>query len=109
MASKYHFRRYRLSKNHPFLVVLVIEETDSNGSLLISGFNMTRSITYVLSRPNKFIRIENPNPFDDAECFVCVDALKDKPGKYFSKPLKDWSLSEDDEKVIDELVQHKLK
>ena len=38
-----------------------------------------------------------------------VDALKDKPIKYFSKPLKDWSLSEEDEKVIDDLVQQKLK
>ena len=109
MASKYHFRRYRLSKNHPFLVALVIEEINSNGKVLISGFNMTRSVTYVLSRPNKFIRIENPNPLDDADCFICVDALKDRPLKYFSKPLKDWSLSEEDEKVIDDLVQQKLK
>ena len=109
MASKYHFRRYRLSKNRPFLVALVIEEINSNGKVLISGFNMTRSVTYVLSRPNKFIRIENPNPLDDADCFICVDALKDKPLKYFSKPLKDWSLSEEDEKVIDDLVQQKLK
>ena len=56
--------------------------------MLISGFNMTRSITYVLSKPNKFIRIDNPNPLDDDECYICVDALKDKPMKYFSKPLK---------------------
>ena len=38
-----------------------------------------------------------------------VDALKDKPMKYFSKPLKGWALSEEDEKVIDELVKQKLK
>ena len=109
MPSKYHFRRYRLSQNDPFLVALVTEETDSNGKVLISGFNMTRSITYVLSRPNKFIKIDNPNPLDDADCYICVDALKGKPLKYFSKPLKDWSLSEEDEIVIDELVQQKLK
>ena len=109
MQSKYHFRRYRLSQNHPFLVALVIEEKDENGKVLISGFNMTRSITYVLSRPNKFIRIDNPNPLDDAVCYICVDALKDKPMKYFSKPLKNWTLSEEDEKVIDELVKQKLK
>ena len=109
MQSKYHFRRYRLSQNHPFLVALVTEEKDENGKVLISGFNMTRSITYVLSRPNKFIRIDNPNPLDDAECYVYVDALKDKPMKYLSKPLKDWALSEEDEKVIDELVKQKLK
>ena len=109
MPSKYHFRRYRLSQNHPFSVALVTEETESNGKVLISGFNMTRSITYVLSRPNKFIKIDNPNPLDDADCYICVDALKGKPLKYFSKPLKDWSLSEEDEIVIDELVQQKLK
>ena len=109
MQSKYHFRRYRLSQNHPFKVALVTEEIDSNGKILISGFNMTRSITYVLSRPNKFIKIDSPNPLDDADCFIYVDALKDKPIKYFSKPIKDWSLSEEDEKVIDELVKQKLK
>ena len=38
-----------------------------------------------------------------------VDALKNKPLKYFSRPLKDWSLSEEDEKIIDELVKQKLK
>ena len=34
MQSKYHFRRYRLSQNHPFLVALVIEEKDENGKVL---------------------------------------------------------------------------
>ena len=61
---------------------------DENGKVLISGFNMTRSITYVLSEPNKFIRIDNPNPLDDAKCYICVNALKDKLMKYFSKSLK---------------------
>ena len=109
MQSKYHFRRYRLSQNHPFKIVLVTEKIDSDGKTLISGFNMTRSITCVLSRPNKFIKIDSPSPLDDADCFICVDALKIKPIKYFSKPIKDWSLSEEDEKVIDELVKQKLK
>ena len=58
-----------LSQNHPFLVALVTEEKDDNGKVLIFDFNMTRSITYVLSKPNKFIRINNPNPLDDAECY----------------------------------------
>ena len=108
MASKYHFRKYRLSQNHPFLVALVTEENDENGKVLISGFNMTRSITYVLTKPHKFIKIENPNPEDDADCFICVDAIKNKPLKYFSKPLKTWSLSDEDESRIDNLVKHKL-
>ncbi len=109
MDSKYHFRRYRLSRNHPFLVALVIEESERDGKFLITGFNMTRSIAYVLSRPNKFVKIDNPNPDDDADCYVCVDALKNKPIKYFSKPLKNWSLSQEDEAIIDDLVRQKLK
>jgi hypothetical protein len=109
MVQKYHFRRYRLSQNHPFLVALITESVEKDGQKLVSGFNMTRSLTYVLSRPNKFIRIDNPRPMDDSDCFLCVDALKNKPIKYFSKPLKDWSLSEEDEKRIDEPVKQKLK
>ena len=54
--------------------MLLTEEKDDNGKVLISGFNMTRSITYVLSKPNKFIRIDNPNPLDDAECYSYVYA-----------------------------------
>lgn len=106
--KKYHFRRYKLSKNHPFLVAIITETKDENGKILLSGFNMTRSVSYVLTKPNKFIRIENPNPNDDADCFVCVDAIKDKPLKYFSKPLTNWELSEDDIKQIDELVNTKI-
>ena len=51
----------------------------------------------------------NNSALDDMRFDGYVDALKDKPIKYFSKPLKDWSLSEEDEKVIDDLVQQKLK
>ena len=71
-----------------FPFIKVTEEKDDNGKVLISGFNMTRSITYVLSKPNKFIRIDNANPLDDAKCYSYVYALKYKPMKYFSKPLK---------------------
>ena len=88
MKSKYRFRKYRLSQNHPFLVAIVTKETDQNGKTYISGFNMTRSASYVSTRPTKFIKINNPNPEDNGDCFVCVDALKNKPIKYFSKPLK---------------------
>jgi len=105
---KYHFRKYRLSRNHPFLVAVITESTSEDGKILLSGFNMTRSITYVLLRPSKFIRIENPNPSDDADCFVCIDPIKDKPIKYFSKPIKNWELSDDDIKQIDELVKTRL-
>lgn len=108
ITTKYHFRRYRLSQNHPFLVAVITESKDENGKVYLSGFNMTRSIEYVLSRPNKFIRISNPNPNDDAMCFICVDAIKGKPLKYFSKPLLNWELSDEDIKAIDDLVKSKI-
>ena len=105
--SKYHFRRYRLSQNHPFLVALVFENK-SNGKKYISGFNMTHSVKYVQSRRNKFIQINNPNPLDDIDCYVSVDPIKNKPEKYFSKPIKNWKLSEVDENKIDKLVKQKF-
>ena len=108
MMDKYHFRRYRISKNHPFLVVLIVESTNENGETLVSGFNMTRSISYVLSRPNKFIRIDNPNPVDDSDCYLCVDIIRNKPIKYFSSPIKNWKLSEEDISTIDDLVKRKM-
>ena len=106
--SKYHFRRYRLSQNHPFLVAIVFEDK-IKGKKYISGFNMTHSLKYVESRKNKFIQIQNPNPFDDIDCYVSTDPIKNKPEKYFSKPIKKWVLSEKDEIKIDELVKQKFQ
>ena len=106
--KKYHFRYYRKSLYHPFLVAIVIESEDNNGKTVLSGFNMTRSIEMVLKDPSKFIRIDNPNPNDDAQCYVCVDPIKNKPLKLFTRPIRDWELSEEDEQAIDELVEEKL-
>ena len=106
-GKKYHFRYYRKSINHPFLVALVIESTE-NGKIYLSGFNMTRSIEMVLKDPDKFIRIQNPNPNDDAPCFVCVDPIKDKPLKLFTRPIRDWELTSEDEKAIDYLIKIRL-
>ena len=106
-GKKYHFRYYRKSVYHPFLVALVIE-SEINGKVYLSGFNMTRSIEMVLKDPEKFIRIENPNPNDDAPCFVCVDPIKNKPLKLFTRPIRDWELSDNDEKAIDYLFNNKL-
>ena len=58
--------------------------------------------------PNDFIRIQNPNPEDDADCFVQKAGIKNKPLKLFSSPIKGWRLSKEDEKIIDELVKAKL-
>ena len=107
-GKKYHFRYYRKSQNHPFLVAVVIELEGKGGKALLSGFNMTRSIEMVLKSPDKFIRISNPNPEDDALCFVCVDPIKDKPLKLFTRPIRDWVLTGEDEKAIDELIKEKL-
>ena len=107
--KKYHFRYYRKTLNHPFLVAIVVELENENGKALISGFNLTRSIEMVLKNPSKFIRINNPNPNDDAPSFVSVDFVKNKPLKYFSRPIRDWELSPEDEIAIDELVKEKMK
>ena len=107
-GKKYHFRYYRKSVYHPFLVAIVVESKDNDGKAILSGFNMTRSIEAVLKNPSKFIRINNPNPNDDAPCFVCVDPIKDKPLRYFTRPIRDWELSDEDEGVIDDLVKERL-
>ncbi len=101
---KYHFRRYKVTKGHPFLVVVVNETTDEKGRTLLSGFNLTHSVEYVLTRPNKYIRIENPNPTDDAYCYLNTDMVKDKPITKFTKPIPDWEISEEDIKQIDEIL-----
>ena len=106
--EKYHFRYYRKSINHPFLVALVMEQEDDEGKILISGFNVTRSIEKVLKKPTKFIRIENPSPNDDAPSFICIDPIKNKPLKFFTRPIKDWKLSIEDQATIDELVKEKF-
>ena len=108
-GKKYHFRYYRKSGNHPFLVAIIIElQNEKDGDAIISGFNMTRSVEMVIRNPSKFIRIKNPNPNDDAPSFVCVDPIKNKPLKLFTRPIRDWELADEDERLIDELVNRKL-
>ncbi len=97
-----------MSQYHPFLVALVVESVDNDNKAILSGLNLTRSVEMVLKNPSKFIRIDNPNPNDDAACFVCVDPIKNKPLKHFTRPIRDWELSEEDEKTIDKLVEEKL-
>ena len=106
--EKYHFRYYRPSQNHPFLVALVKENIGEDGKVYLSGFNVTHSFTMFYKNPNDYIKIQNPNPEDDADCFVQKAGIKDKPLKLFSNPIKGWRLSEEDEKLIDELVNDKL-
>ena len=67
---------------------------------------MTRPIEMVLKDPGCFIRIKNPNPNDDAPCYVCVFPIKDKPLKLFTRPIRDWELSDEDIQTIDDLVKN---
>ena len=106
-TDRYHFRYYRKSVNHPFLVVMIIKEEEKEGKYIISGFSLTHSAELVLKRPSRFIRfVENPNPNDHEPSYFCID-LKSDSSKYFSEPIKKWHLSKKDEAIIDELLKKK--
>ena len=108
-SDKYHFRYYRKSVNHPFLVVLVASVEEEDGKFLLTGFSLTHSAEVVLKRPSRFIRFKtNPNPDDSDPSFLCVNVVSDAKSKYFSEPLKKWHLCEEDEKAIDEIVERML-
>lgn len=106
--SKYHFRYYRRTKYHPFLVVLVTNENEEGNVVRISGFNMTSSTLKFLERPSRFIKLnKNPNPETDAESYVSIDYIENQPAKWFTRPIRGWKLSKEDEIKIDELLKKK--
>ena len=108
--SKYHFRYYRKTQYHPFLVVLVTSENGNGGDIRISGFNMTSSTLKFLERPSRFIKLDkNPNPESDAESYVSIDFIENQPEKWFTRPIRRWKLSKEDENKIDELLKKKKK
>ena len=108
--SKYHFRYYRKTKYHPFLVVLVTNENINGKDIKISGFNMTSSTLKFLQRPSRFIKLDkNPNPETDAESYVSIDYIENQPAKLFTRPIRRWELSKEDENKIDELLKLKKK
>ena len=90
------------------MVALVKENIGEDGKAYLSGFNVTHSFTMFYKNPNDYVRIKNPNPKDDADCYVQKAGIKDKPLKLFSNPIKGWRLSKEDEKLIDELVKERL-
>ncbi len=103
--DKYHFRYYRKSHNHPFLVIMVTGEYNKDGKIYLSGFNMTHSHDMYEKRPHQFIELfENPNSQDDAESFLNTH-LVTAESIYFSKPIRNWHLSKVDEETIDELLK----
>ena len=108
--NKYHFRYYRKTQYHPFLVVLVTNENGEGKDIKISGFNMTSSTLKFLERPNRFIKLDkNPNPKTDAESYVSIDYIENQPAKLFTRPIRRWELSKEDEIKIDKLLLAKKK
>ena len=100
--DKYHFRVYRTSVFHPFIVVMVDETIDKNGRVLISGYMMTTSLTRVIDKPGSYKRLKkNPNPNDNKISFVNKFRISNIPANKFSKPYTSWHLSKEDELIID--------
>ena len=109
-SDKYHFRVYKKSIGHPFIVVAVSEKTDENGKTLISGYMMTHSLTRVSDKPGLYKRLKkNPNPSDDRLSFINKYRIDDIPANYFSKPYNNWHLSKEDEELIDSLERDNNK
>ena len=106
-SDKYHFRVYRRSIGHPFIVVAVSQRQDENGKIFISGYMMTHSLIRVMDKPKSYKRLKiNPNPTDDRLSFVNKYRLNDIPANSFSKPYPNWHLSKEDEMLIDNLEKH---
>ena len=109
-SDKYHFRVYKRSIGHPFIVVTVSETIDENGNVVISGYIMTHSLERVSERPGAYRRLKkNPNPNDDRLSFVNRFRINDIPANSFSKPYSNWHLSKEDEMLIDSLEKKNKK
>ena len=106
--DKYHFRIFKKGNDHPFIVA-VVEEKEIDGKIYISGYMTTHSILRVIKKPNDYLRMSsNPNPNDDADSFLCIRRVSNMESSAFSKPYNNWHLSEEDEKLIDELEMNYL-
>ena len=106
--EKYHFRYYRRTQYHPFLVVLVTKESGNGKRIMVSGFNMTSSTLLFNQKPKRFIKLDiNPNPQANEDSYVDINYVQNKPAKFFTRPIRGWRLSKQDEKKIDDLLQKK--
>ncbi|MCR5308667.1 MAG: hypothetical protein K6E21_00960 [Bacilli bacterium] len=107
-TDKYHFRIYKKSIGHPFIVVAVSETTDDNGEVVISGYMLTHSLLRVTEKPGAYERLNiNPNPNDKRLSFVNTFRINNVPAEFFSKPYPKWHLSKEDELIIDNLEEHR--
>ena len=106
-TDKYHFRVYRKSIGHPFVVVTVSEKQADDGKILISGYLITHSIQRAIEKPSSYKRLKkNPNPFDERISFINRFRITDVPANNFSKPYSNWHLSKEDELLVDSLEKH---
>ena len=105
--DKYHFRFYKKSIFHPFIVVAVTEEKTENGKVLISGYMMTTSLQSAMDKPGCYKRLKkNPNTNDESASFVNRFRVTDIPASCFTKPHPSWHLSKEDEALIDAFEKH---
>ena len=71
---------------------------------------MTSSTLKFLERPSRFIKLnQNPNPETDAESYISIDYIENQPAKWFTRPIRRWELSKEDEEIIDNLLKTKKK
>jgi len=106
-TDKYHFRVYKRSIGHPFIVVVVKEE-ELNGELFIDGYMITHSLDRVMDKPKAYERLRvNPNPNDNRPSFVNKFKIANLPANEFSKPYSNWHLCKEDEMLIDRLEKRK--
>ena len=100
-SDKYHFRIYKRNGRHPFVVVMITEETTINSHHLVSGYMITHDLIKTLEYPNSYIKLaKNPNPNDDSDCFLCKKRFSNIKDSCFSKPYNNWHLSKEDENLI---------
>ena len=108
--DKYHFRIYKRNGQHPFVVVMITEQKEQNGHYLVSGYMITHDLIKTLEYPKSYVKLnQNPNPNDDADCFLCLKRFEDIKDSRFSKPYNNWHLSKIDEKFIENLEKSKNK
>ena len=107
--DKYHFRIYKHSIGHPFIVVAVKEVVKDN-KIYIDGYLLTHSLERFMNKPGSYERLTvNPNPRDDRIAFINKFKVYDLPANKFSRPYNTWHLSPKDEELIDRLEKRKRK
>ena len=103
-SDRFHFRIYKRNGHHPFVVVMVTEETMEDGHYLLSGYMITHDLAKIKKRPKSYVKLsKNPNPNDDEECFVFLKRFSNIKDSRFSKPYSNWHLHKEDEDFIIEL------